>query len=87
MRIKKIKIPELIVEQDIIVVLPDGREVTLQYRNYEGNDRGEGASLDILLPKPMLVYNWIGSDMKPAKNLKGKGYEGQHVADQLCIPL
>ena len=81
---KNIKIAGKTVEEDIVITLPDGREVLVQYRNYEGDNKGNGASLDIILPKPMNVYNWIGTEMKPAKIVGAKEI---HLADQLCIPL
>ena len=67
-------------DSDILIVLPGGREVTLQYRT-------EGPSLDILFPEPWDVNNWNNEKgpMAPAPARIGQ----QHIrnADQLCIPL
>ena len=76
-----INIGKKVVEKDIVIVLPNKDVVRIQYRHYD--DDG-GPSLDILLPEPMPVNNFIGSEMKPAKALsKGK----QHIrqADQITL--
>ena len=80
-----VKIARNTVEKDIAIVLPNGKRIVVQYRNYEGDDDGSGASLDIILPEPTFVHNWIGEEMKPAKNLKG--HPAEHFADQLMIVL
>ena len=75
----KVKIKD-VTEQDIVITLPNKDKITLQYRNYE-----EGkASLDVLLPEPTVVNNWIGSDMSPAKKVYSSHVR---LADQLCILL
>lgn len=66
-------------DADIVLRLPNGEEITLQWRT-------EGPSLDVLLPTPMHVYNWKGVDMTPAKAVSKKQPEAR-IADQLCIPL
>lgn len=73
-------------EQDIYIVLPDGRQVTVQYRNYEGDTAtGSGGTLDVVLPEIMAVTNWEGSDMKPAARVNRQ----DHVrdADQIMVVL
>ena len=74
---KKVKIADK--DTDIILVLPDKREITVQYRV-------EGPSVDILLPEIMPVYNWAGVEMKAAKAFK-KSQQEVRLADQLCIPF
>lgn len=66
-------------DTDVIVKFPNGKEVNLQFRV-------EGPSIDINLPENLYVYNWLGSDMKPAKKAPKSGQEVR-MADQLCIPL
>ena len=75
-----INIGKKVVEKDVVIVLPNKEVVRIQYRRYDD----DGPSLDILLPEPMPVNNFIGSEMKPAKALsKGK----QHIrqADQITL--
>jgi hypothetical protein len=74
-----IKIQKNAVEQDIIVKLPDGEEITFQYRNYEGIP-----SVDIILPEVTSVHTMVGSEMKASKALSPKM---QHVrqADQITV--
>jgi hypothetical protein len=74
------------VEFDIDVVLPGGRVVVLQYRNYEGDpSTGNGASLDVCLDRNCPVINWIGTDMTSAPQEPGMAHI--RLADQLCICL
>jgi hypothetical protein len=75
------------VEKDVVLVLPDGREIEVQYRNYEGDKKtGEGASIDIVLPAPTAVNCYQGVEMKPAKQWGG-GEKKSHIrlADQLTF--
>ena len=77
------------VEKDVVLVLPDGREIEVQYRNYEGDKKtGEGATVDFILPSPHPVYNFLGSDLKPSKKAKGfRKATNVLEADQLTIVL
>lgn len=86
---KRIKIGKAS-EQDIILVMPNGKEVIIQYRNY-GDEDSQGypcatPCIDIILPENCPVSNWEGSDMKPATACCKKSPEVR-MADQLCIPL
>lgn len=67
-------------EQDFVLILPDNRRVTIQYRYYEA------ISIDIILPEITNVYNWVGEEMKAAKAYR-KNQPEVRMADQLCIPL
>ena len=80
-----VKIKRQTVEKDIAIQLPSGKRIIVQYRNYEGDDDGTGASVDIVLPEPTFVHNWIGEGMKPCKTIKG--HQAEHWADQLMIVL
>ena len=89
-----VKIGKDVIEKDIVIALPDDRKITIQYRNYVGTDRGGiGASIDVLLPEPTCVYNWLGQGMEPAKPAsKDRDIAGEkkgHIrkADQLCFIL
>lgn len=73
-----------VVEYDIRIALPDGREWVLQYRNYEGDiDTGANASVDLCLHAPSHVYNWKNVSMAPAPCWHGTRHV--HIADQLCV--
>lgn len=80
-----VKIAPETVEKDIAIALPNGKRIVIQYRNYEGDDDGTGASIDIILPEPTFVHNWIGEEMKPCKTIKD--HPAEHFADQLMIVL
>lgn len=67
---KTIKIGPKVVEKDITIELPNGEEVVVQYRAY---DEESGPSLDIILPKPMPINCYRGSEMKPAKAVGKSG--------------
>lgn len=71
----KVQLPKN--DTDIVVSLPNGDCITLQFR-IEG-------SLDILLPENMAVHNWQGTNMKPARGRRGQA--STRYADQLMIPL
>ena len=86
MKDQVVRIKAETVEQDINILLPGDRTLVLQYRNYEGNIKGHGASLDILLPGMAVVHNWKGSNMKPAKAFS-KEHPEIRLADQLAIIL
>jgi hypothetical protein len=64
---KTIKISKNTMEQDIIIIMPDNSEITLQYRCYDDDDE---ASLDICFENHMHVLNWEDNDMTPAKASK-----------------
>lgn len=78
----EIKINRRTVERDIDVVLPSGETIVLQYRAY---DPELGPTVDILLPSPMPVNNFIGAGMSPAP--RWRRTTGHHVrrADQLTL--
>lgn len=67
-------------ETDINVVLPSGALIQLQYRL-------ECPSIDICLPEPTSVTNWIGDDMKPAPLAGRKRNSHIHKSSQLVIDL
>jgi len=81
---KTIKVKKGTAEQDITIVLPNKKEIVVQYRNYEGDqDTGEGASIDVLLPGTSIVHNWIGRDMKPALEYNKQAHI--RIADQIMF--
>lgn len=53
-------------DSDVVLRFPSGKEITIQVRYSNGDVNYEG-SLDIILPKPTLVTNWVGVDMEPAQ--------------------
>lgn len=71
-------------ESDITLILPNGKEVALQYRM-------EGPTMDICLPEELAVTNWEGDDMSPAPPLTdsvdGKDRSHERLAKQICIGL
>lgn len=66
-------------EMDILLVFPNGKEMEIQFRL-------GGPTIDICLPVPVSVTNWIGDDMYPAPPIKN---HPSHVrlASQICIGL
>jgi len=83
---KTIKVKKGIAEQDITIVLPNKKEIVVQYRNYEGDqDTGEGASIDVLLPGTSIVHNWIGRDMEPAQQDRQAEQAHIRIADQIMF--
>ena len=74
-----IRIGKKTIEQDTRIVLPTGEEVVIQFRHY---DEEVGFTLDILLPAPMPVNNFLGVEMSPAPAM-GKGHVRK--ADQLTL--
>jgi len=64
-------------ETDIDIILPNGQVIQLQYRL-------EAPSIDVCLPEPTSVTNWIGDDMEPAP-LAGQPHV--HLAQQLVIDI
>ena len=79
---KTVKIPD-VDEYDINLVLPGGKKITVQYRDYDGEDGA--TSIDVLLPEATLVYNWKGSDMKPAMGVREQPWV--RCADQLMFMI
>lgn len=77
------------VEKDVVLVLPNGREIVVQYRNYEGDRKtGEGASVDVILPAPTAVNCYRGVGLTPADALgKDKRHSHIRLADQLTMIL
>ena len=67
-------------ETDIDIVLPGGQIIQLQYRL-------EAPSLDICLPEPTSVCNWIGDDMDPAPLSGRRTKPHVHQAQQLVIDI
>lgn len=67
-------------ETDINIVLPQGQIIQLQYRL-------ESPSIDVCLPEPTSVTNWIGDDMEPAPLAKRKTRSHVHEAQQLMIDI
>lgn len=81
-RTKRVQIRPGTVERDIVLCIPGGQEVLIQYRNYEGDPiTGNGATMDVLLGRTRTVHNWSGSEMTPAKALRGSSHVRR--ADQL----
>lgn len=60
----KVKVPEH--DSDVILQLPNGKEITIQFRPSNADTNYPG-SLDIILPDNEDVTCWEGDDMKPAK--------------------
>jgi hypothetical protein len=85
MKDQTIKISGTTVEQDINIVLPSGKTIQVQYRNYEGDHKGNGATVDFILPESTPVNVWQGEDMKPAKKVRGS--ESSYMGDQIAIVL
>ena len=52
------------VEQDITLIMPNGKKVLLQYRAYEDPNM---PTIDICLDDPVFVNNWCDDEMTPAK--------------------
>lgn len=65
-------------EADVILVMPGGQEITLQYRL-------ESPSIDICLPQPLLVTNWKDGDLTPAQT--DKKHPNMLKVQQTCIDL
>ena len=76
-----VRIGKKTIERDTRIVLPAGEEVVIQFRNYDGTAEA-GFTLDILLPTPMPVNNFLGVEMKPAPAM-GRGHVRE--ADQLTL--
>ena len=76
---RKVVIPKNAIEWDAILVMPDEREVCIQYRNY-----AEEPSIDIILSKPLLAHSWLGADMRTAPRVKGQPAHVRLV-DQICL--
>ena len=53
------------VEQDIVLIMPDGQKMLVQYRAYEGPSE---PTIDICLDSPTYVSNWCDDEMTPAKH-------------------
>lgn len=77
---RTIKIGKRTSEQDITIVLPNGEEILVQYRNY---DKESGPSVDFILPTPMPVNCYRGTELKPAKPIKKS--RNVLMADQLTL--
>ena len=84
MKTLKIRLGKKEVERDIDIVLPNGKAIQVQYRNYEGNlHNGHGASIDFIFPSKVVAHNWQGSEMKPAPIVHKREV---HLVDQIaCI--
>ena len=68
-------------ETDVVLVLPNGQEITLQYRL-------EQPSIDVCLPEDLYVTNWQGDDMEPAPAIDDDPERShERLAKQLCIGL
>lgn len=68
-------------ETDVILVLPNGEKIALQYRL-------EMPSIDVCLPENLYVTNWKGDDMEPAPTLDDNPERThERFAKQLCIGL
>jgi len=68
-------------ETDVILVLPNGQKIALQYRL-------EMPSIDVCLPENLYVTNWKGDDMEPAPTLDDNPERShERLAKQLCIGL
>jgi hypothetical protein len=80
----EIEIHRKTVVQDIILKLPDGKTITLQYRNYAGTEQECNYSIDLVLSQETNVYNWLGTGMVPAPTI-GRNATHIHNADQICI--
>ena len=81
---RTLKIPA-VPEYDVRIVLPNGVEWLMQYRNYNGDlDTGEGGSVDLLLDRKRPVYNWAGGGMGAARATR-KSEPHVRKADQLCF--
>ena len=52
------------VEQDITLIMPNGKKVLLQYRAYSDPDM---PTIDICLDDPVYVTNYSDDEMTPAK--------------------
>jgi hypothetical protein len=76
--VKTVKIPD-VAEYDVVLVLPSGENIVLQYRN-----EGDFPSLDVCFDKERTVLNW-GVGMTPAKSPKKRPEE--HECCQLWIGL
>jgi len=79
-----VKLGKKEMERDINIVLPNGKTIQVQYRNYEGNlYNGHGASIDFIFPSKVVAHNWQGTEMKPAPTVNKKEV---HLVDQIaCI--
>jgi hypothetical protein len=80
-----IKLHPDLMEKDVKLVFPCGDELTIQIRGYQADTKTlDGASVDILLPRRLWVYNWRGGDMHGARSPSG---QPNHVrnADQLMF--
>ena len=71
-------------DHDVIVVLPNGKEVTLQLRPSNADDNYNG-SLDLVLPDNQAVTCWQGDDMDAAPEVG----ECEHIrlAKQFAMEL
>lgn len=65
---------------DLSLLLPNGDAITLQFRP-------ESDTMDVLLPWDTVVYNWKGSDMRPAPQLDSSRPHARRGVDQLCVNL
>lgn len=61
-------------DHDVILVGPDGQEITIQFRPSNA-DFDHSGSLDFILPKDQVVTCWIGDDMDAAPAFNGH----QHI--------
>lgn len=72
-------------DHDVVIVLPGGKELTVQLRPSNADVNYNG-SLDIILPDDDVVTCWRGDDMEAAP--KGKGCRAhERLAKQLVTEL
>lgn len=65
---------------DLDLILPSGDVINLSFRP-------ESNTMDIVFPRDVIVFNWKGSEMRPAPQLDSSRPHARRGVDQLCVSL